>query len=140
MLRLRGYSRWETLFAAMLCFDPAFLCDLSRPSYRQRVSRDVICNARRSSNVGAFTKLYRSNQSRVATDKNSVFDSGLVLIHAVVIAGDGSSADVYVLADLSIAEIREVVCLRFLAQADFFSLNEVANVCAFSDVTPGAKM
>src|SRR5439155_3998513 len=75
-------------------------------------------------------------------DEGAVFDDGLVLVHAVVVAGDGPAADVDLGADVGVAEIAEMIRLRAAAEARLFRLDEVADVHlvfqdrAGSDVRP----
>ncbi len=63
-----------------------------------------------------------------------------MLLDAVVVAGDGSGADVDSGADFGVAEIGQVVGLRSLAELDLLGLDKVADVRAFSDVAAGTQM
>src|SRR5581483_10365079 len=77
-----------------LGFGPPFLYDLARAAQRQRVSRDVFRNARSSSDVSILADCYGSDQGGVATYEYSVFDRSLVLVHAIVVAGDGACSNI----------------------------------------------
>ena len=63
-----------------------------------------------------------------------------MLVDAIVVAGDGSGADVYSRANFGVSEISQVVGLRALAEADFFGFDEIAYMCAFADVAARAQM
>ena len=65
---------------------------------------------------------------RVAADERAVADHRLVLVLAVVVARDGAGADVDVVADGGIAQVREVAGLRLAPQRRLLQLDEVADV------------
>ena len=64
---------------------------------------------------------------------DALADLGLVLLLAVVVAGDGAGADVGFRADRRIAEIRQVIRLRALAHRGLLELDEVADVRILAD-------
>src|SRR5690606_21360976 len=70
------------------------------------------------------------DQLAVAADEGIVADDRLVLVGAVVVAGDGARADVDPGADLGIADIGEVVGFRAFAHAGRLHLDEIADVGA----------
>ena len=119
---------------------PAFFHDLSGAADGQRVFGDVCGDARCCTDVCAFAYAHGRDQSAVAADEDSVVDHGCVLVDAVVVAGDGSGADVDARADFGVAEIGQVVGLRSLAQLDLLGLDEIADVRAFADFAAGAQM
>ena len=63
-----------------------------------------------------------------------------MLVHAVVVAGDGSRADVDTRADDGVAKIVEVVGLGSFAESHLLGLDKVADVRAFADAALGAEM
>ena len=120
--------------------DPAGFCGLAAASQRQSSGGNVFGNAGASSNVSAVADGDWGDQGGVGTDENAVADGGLVLVDAVVITGDGASADVDVCSDVGVAEVVEVVRLGGATEANILGLNEVANVSVFADVTGWAKV
>ena len=63
-----------------------------------------------------------------------------MLVHAVVVAGDGSGANVDACANLSVSQVSEVVGFGALAELDFFRLHKIANVRAFPNFASRAEM
>src|SRR5690606_37376658 len=61
-------------------------------------------------------------------------EHGLVLVLAVVIAGDGSRPDVRVFADVRVADVAEVVRLGALLEARVLRLDEVADTHALAEL------
>ena len=76
---------------------------------------------------------HRRDQLRVAADERAVLDDRLVLVHAVVVAGDRAGADVDVCADRRVAEVGQVIDLRPGAERGLLQLDEVADLGAFAD-------
>ena len=76
----------------------------------------------------------------VAANEGAVFDDGLVLVLAVVVAGDGTGADVHVRADFGVADVAEVAGTAAGADAGGLDLDEVADVDARLEVSAGTKM
>ena len=74
-----------------------------------------------AADVCAFPHADRRDQLRVAADEGAVFDHRLVLVLAVVVAGDRARADVHVGADRRVAQIRQVIGLRPGPSVVFFS-------------------
>ena len=63
-----------------------------------------------------------------------------MLVHAVIVAGDGAGANVDSRADFRVAQISEMVGLRSLAQLDLLGLDEVADVRALADLAARPQM
>ena len=57
-----------------------------------------------------------------------------MLVDAVVIARNRAGSHVHARADVSVAEIAKMVCLRPLPQFDLLGLHKIAHVRAFSDL------
>ena len=72
----------------------------------------------------------RRHQRRVGTDERAVANRRRRFVHPVVVAGDGTGADVHACADDGIAEVREVVGLAADAELRVLGLDEVAHVHA----------
>jgi hypothetical protein len=90
--------------------------------------------------VGATSNLDGRNERRVAADEDAVSDYCRVLVDAVVVAGDRSGTDVDTFSDFGVAEIGQVIRLGALAQLDFLSFDEVADMSAFADFAAGAQV
>src|SRR5690606_20967869 len=77
------------------------------------------------------------HQLRVRSDEGVVFDDGLGLVHAVVVAGNGTGAYVYTLANDRIADIGQVIGLGTLAQLALLDFHEIADMSLSTDVGAG---
>jgi len=97
--RLDGFPRFP-LFPR-----PTFFYDLPSAANRQSIFRHVFCDATRCADVRTFAHAHGGDQGAVAADEYSVVDDGGVLIHTVVVAGDGSGSDVDPGSDFSVAQI-----------------------------------
>src|SRR5580692_944748 len=124
----------------MLFADPDFLYNLTGAGDCQCVFGDVAGDAGGGADIGAFAHAHGCDQGAVTADEGTVADYGGVLLGAVVVAGDGSGADVDAGADFGVAEIGEVVGLRSFAQLDLLGFDKIADVRAFSDFAAGAQM
>ena len=58
----------------------------------------------------------RCHQLRIRTDEYTILDDGSVFVRTVVVAGNGSCADVYIAPDTAVADIRQVVGLGTIAK------------------------
>ena len=100
----------------------------------------VVCQAGSRSHVSSIPHADRSDQRRIAADENAVADDGLVLVHAIIVAGDRTGSDVHARTDFGVAQIREVVGFRSLAQLDLLRLDEIADMRALPDFAAGTEM
>ena len=78
--------------------------------------------------VGIVADGDRRHELCVAADLHPAADDRAMLRKAVVVAGNRPGADVGRVADLAVAEVREVVRLRAASDARFLRLDEVADV------------
>src|SRR5437016_2867825 len=88
----------------------------------------VLADGRGGADVGAARDAHRRHQRRVRADEAVVLDHRAVLCRAVVVAGDGARADVDGVADLGVANVREMVRLGAGAEAARLDLDEVADM------------
>src|SRR5579885_302317 len=79
---------------------------------RERLVGDVLRHGRAGGDLGAPAHLHGRDQVDVGADEGLRGDRRLVLLLAVVVAGDRARADVDVLGDLGVADVGEVVDLR----------------------------
>src|SRR5690348_13669801 len=63
-----------------------------------------------------------------------------MLVHAIVVAGDGSGSNVNLGSNLRVAQVREMVGLGILSQFNFLGFDEVPDMRTFADFAAGAKM
>ena len=75
----------------------------------------------------------RRDELAIRADERARLDRRLVLADAVVVARDRARADVRLLADRRVAEVREVVGLRARHQVRLLGLDEVAEACVLVD-------
>ncbi len=94
-----------------LCRSPARLGDLAGTAEGEGVRGDLLGDAAASGDVGAVADGDRGDQGGVGADEDAVADGGLVLVDAVVVAGDDAGADVDAGTDDRVAEVGEVVGL-----------------------------
>ena len=120
--------------------DPARFCDLTVTAQGQCAGRDIFCDAGCGSYVGCFSNGDWGDQGGVGTDKGAVADGGGVLLFSVVVASDGSGANVDVGAEGGISEVGEVVGLGAAPDFGVFGLHEVADVGLRADLASGAQM
>ncbi len=79
------------------------------------------------------------HQLSVGTDKHIVTDNGLKFIRTIVVAGNGSRADVNVIANFRIARKSDDQLSSLYPDALFFHLNEVTDVCTFQQLSTGTQ-
>src|SRR6266850_8470108 len=94
-------GRWSLVAGRslpLLLLHPPVLVDLLPARDAERSGRHVFDDRRSRRDVGALPHAHRRHQLRVAADERAVLDHRLVLVRAVVIARDGSRADVHLLA------------------------------------------
>ncbi len=101
-------------------------------SLRHTADRGIFADITRHSctrsNGRAFAYCYRGHQLSVGTDKHIVADNGLKFIRTIVVAGNGSRADVNVIANFRIARKSDDQLSSLYPDALFFHLNEVTDV------------
>src|SRR5438093_3996098 len=83
---------------------PSLLDDLGRPPHRQGAGRHILRDRRARADVGALTDGDRRHQARVGPDEGAIGALGLVLVDAVVVAGDRPGADVDALTHRRVAD------------------------------------
>ena len=114
------------------------------PSARARVTasasaRHVLGDDAARADDSAVADLHRRDQRGVRADERARADIGVVLVEAVVIAGDGARADIRARADARIADIGEVVGLGALFDRGVLHLDEIADMRTFADLRAGTQ-
>src|SRR5712692_6520134 len=102
LLRGRLCSRLGSEFGSTLG-GPSFLCHLAAAGDTQRVGGNILGDGGPVGDVSAVADGDRSNELGAAADENALTDGGLILLHAVVVAGDRAGANVGVAADGCVA-------------------------------------
>src|ERR1700730_11545103 len=128
--RLLGFLRLGFL---SFFFGPTLFHDLARPAQGQRVRRHIFGDAGGSGDIGAFSDADRGDQNAVAAYEYAVFDDGLVLVYAVIVAGNGTGADIDFFADFRVTQVTEMVGFRAFAEAAFLQFHEISHVGVFTD-------
>ena len=119
---------------------PLGFVDLPSAANGESVFGNIVGDARRCANVRAFAEFHRGHESGIAADEDAILDHRLVLVNAVVVAGDGAGADVHFLADYGITKIGEVIGFGAAAKLRLLQLDEVADVGSGGDFIAGTKM
>src|SRR5262249_30644572 len=70
---------------------------------------------------------------------NAVFNDGLMLLLTIIVAGDGARADVHPRADLSVAQVGQVVRFGATSEPRFLRLHEIAHLGAFCQLGAWAE-
>src|SRR5688572_21607125 len=90
----RGYAAGYSLTSGVQRLTLTLRLHFRRDSHDKRVSRDVLRNDASRTRHRAVADLDRCDEHRVRSDANVVTDLRLVLVRAVVIAGDGARTNV----------------------------------------------
>src|SRR6478672_9466375 len=105
---------------------------------REAVGLDIAGDDRSGADNRAVADGHRCDQRGVRADERSGADHCLVLAEAVVIAGDGARTDVGARADLSVADIRQMINLGAVRHDRFLELDEIADLGSFAETGAGA--
>src|SRR5690348_14106887 len=123
-----------------LLFGPPFFHNLAGAAQGQGIGRDIFGDGGGGGHVRTLSNTNRRNQNAVAAYEHAIFDNGLVLVHAVVVAGDGSGADIYFLTDFRVSKIGQMVGLGAFADAGFLKFDEISDVRIFADFATWPQM
>src|SRR5690606_17966655 len=96
-------------------------------------------DGRAGAGVGVGADLDRRDQHRARAHEGAVADLGPVLVHAIVVHGDGAGPHVDLAADGGIAQVGEVVGLAARADLALLHLDEIADVNVFVQHGLGAN-
>ena len=88
---------------------------------------NIACDRRSCPDGRSRTHGDRCDEGGVGPDEYVVSNYSLVLVGAVVIAGDGTRADVDALANITISNIAEMIDLGASAYHGFLDFNEIAD-------------
>ena len=107
---------------------PAGTIHLGRTTDGQRIGRYILRYRGAGRNQRAASHRDRGNQQGVAADEDVILDHRLLFANPVVIARDGSGADIDPSTDSRIAEIAQMVRLRTFTQLRLLHLHKVAHL------------
>src|SRR5262252_6969798 len=124
----------------LLVGDPALDVSLLPGAHGERTRGNVLANRRAAADVGAFTDGDGRDELRIAADERAVLDRRLILLLAVVVARDRAGADVHLVADRRVAEIRKMPGFRSGAEHRLLKLDEVPDVRPLADVGAVAEV
>src|SRR6266850_337651 len=113
-------------------FHPAVHVRLAPPGDAEGAVWHVLGNRRAGCHVGTLADSHWGDQLTITADECPVLDDRRVLLRPVVVAGDGSGADIHPLADGGIAEVGKVVGLRARSHRGLLQLHEIADLCPFA--------
>ena len=136
---LSKHDRVRSLFFLVLVpkrFRPAGSRLLPAARDSKRVGLDRLGDDRARSDIGAVANRDRGDKCRVRADEGAGADVGPVLGEAVVVAGDGSGADVGVRPDPRVADVGQMIDLRALLDRRLLDLDKVADSGVGGDVRP----
>src|SRR6185295_15888576 len=102
---------------------------------RRRVARDGA--ARPGGRV--LADAHRRHQHVAGTDERAVFDYGLRLVDAVIVAGDGAGADVDALAHQRVAQVGEVIGLAAVTELGLLEFDEISYVRVAAELRTRAQ-
>src|SRR5260221_471936 len=115
---------------------PAGLDSLAAAREAKCIRRNVLCDCRTGSDVGTVANFYRRDENGIASDKNAVTDDRGKFIHAIVIAGNRSRADVRVRAQFGVADVTQVRHFAAFADDRFFRFDKISYARAFFQMGP----
>ena len=110
-------------FAAFFRCPPG-LVHLAAAADTQAIGGNVFGNRGPRSNVGVIADAHGRYENRVATNEHSLADRRGMLLKAIIVARDRSSANIGLGTDLRIAEIGKVRHFRAFADDGLFRLHE----------------
>src|SRR3990172_7024468 len=119
---------------------PTPLDHLAAPGDGEGVRWNVLHDTRARGDVRALSHSDRRYELDVASDERSVTHDRLVLLDAVVIAGDGPRAHVRSSSDHRVPEVGEVRRLGAGTEPGIFELDEVPHFRPGTDVRVRAKV
>src|SRR5262249_32489612 len=129
------------LFAGRMCrparLGPALLCDLPPSPDGERIVRNILGDHGAGAHIGPVPDLDRRHQCRVRTDEGTGTEGRVVLLGAVVVAGNGPRADICPLAHAGIADIGQMIGGGPRFDLRLLDLDEVSDAHALAE--PGAR-
>ena len=110
------------------------------PRSPQGAIRDVLVNRRASASVRPVADIERRDERSVDSGLHALSELRAVLPAAVVVGGDDAGAQVAVLTDVRVADVRQVRHLRAGADVGVLDLHEGPHLRALADDRAGAQI
>src|SRR5690606_38365231 len=110
---------------------PTFQGDLFATGHGEGIFLRRLGDGGTRANRCTGTDFHWRYQRTVGTDEGTITDHGLVLVHAIVIAGNGTGTDIHLFTYLGIAQIGQMIGLGILAHHDVLGFNKIANLGMF---------
>ena len=101
---------------------------------------DVSCYGSSGSSVNSLSELDRCDEVRIAADEAVIADNAAVLGYTVVVYGNSSAADIYLSADVAVADVSEVSNSSLFADSRILDLDKIAYFSVLSDMTIRSDM
>src|SRR5262245_17190235 len=130
----------RSLAASAAAIHPTLDVALARTRHRESPFRHARRDRGAGSDVAVRLDLERCDEIHVAADERARADLRAVLGLAVVVHDDGAAAEARALADVGIADVREVVGFHARAEHAVLHLDEVADARAGADVAVRAQV
>src|SRR6185437_14440065 len=119
---------------------PSRLDRLTRAAKGQRAGGNRLRDAGGGGDVAIVPHRDWRDQRGIAAHKNAVSDLRRVLIHAIVVAGNDAGSNVAAGTHANIAEIGQMIRLRFLTQPGIFGFDKVAHVGSGANLAAGTQV
>src|ERR1700731_4473121 len=118
---------------------PALDVALRSRRHRQRPRRDVVAHHRAGARVGPVADGHRGHEHGVRPGAHVRADGGAPLGFAVVVDENAGGADIAVLADVGVADVRQVRNLGARPDDGVLGLDERAELAVGSQQGPGSQ-
>ena len=121
-------------------FGPPLLVLLLGPGHGQRVRGHILGDGGTRRDIGTRAHSHRRHHIGVAADEGAVLNGAAVLLHAVIVGGDGAAAEVDMAAHIAVPHIGEMGDLGAVADGGVLHLHEVAHLDVVPDGAAGAHV
>ncbi len=112
---------------------------LTGAAERNGIFGNILRHDAAGGNQRAIADRNRCDQRGIRADEGIRADTGDMLVHAIVIAGDRTGTDIGLLADEGITDIGEMVDLGAGADLGLLDLAEIADLGALAEIGAGAQ-
>src|SRR5690606_20348027 len=129
--RFSGRRTWS------IVLDPSLEVPLRSHAHRERSGRDVLAHDRTGTGLRTRPERDGRDHDGVRAGVHMVADDRAVLVDVVVVGRDGARAEVDALADLGVADVRQVRHLAARADRRVLDLDEGSRLRAIGELRPG---
>ena len=121
-------------------FGPPLLVLLLGPGHGQRVRGHILGDGGTRRDIGTRAHSHRRHQIGVAADEGAVLNGAAVLLHAVIVGGDGAAAEVDLAAHVAVPHIGQVGDFGAVTDGGVLHLHKVAHLDVVPDGAAGAHV